>query len=296
MSILKPALCAAALTVAAALAIPAIAQQPRQDNEAPSAGPPPDAGRTPDDRAGPDWQGNPRGRYSDEDRPGPGWRRWYHEGQRYGQGDDGGRYDRRWRERRFGGEMRDRGMMGDHGMMGGHGMMGNRGMMGDRGGMMRPFGMARFCGPEGARTGEAMIFRIERATQPTAEQRPAFDKLKEAAGKAGEIIRGACPAERSLTPTGRLAAAEKRLSAMLDAVRTLRPAMDAFYGSLSDEQKARLTLMQPRMRGPGMGIGPRGHDRPDNGRDQEQREDPYERGDRTHYAPDKNSQTGAEKL
>src|SRR5437762_77074 len=83
-----------------------------------------------------------------------------------------------------------------------------------------------------AAAGDMLIDRVERATQPTPEQRPNFDKLKEAAGKAHEIMRGACPAERAVTPTGRLANAEKRLAAMLDAVRTVRPAMDAYYGSL----------------------------------------------------------------
>ena len=91
--------------------------------------------------------------------------------------------------------------------------------------MMRPFGMAHFCGPEGSRMGEFMIGRVERATQPTAEQRPGFDKLKEAIGKASETMRGACTTERPVTPTGRLAAAEKRLAAMLDAVRAVRPAL-----------------------------------------------------------------------
>ena len=125
----------------------------------------------------------------------------------------------------------------------------------ERGAMMRPFGMAHFCGPDGARMGEMMIERVERATQPTAEQRPGFDQLKQAAGKAGEIVRGACTTERPVTPPGRLAAAEKRLAAMLDAVRTVRPAMDAYYNSLSDEQKARLTLAQPHMGRGGMGGG-----------------------------------------
>ena len=121
--------------------------------------------------------------------------------------------------------------------------------------MMRPFGMAHFCGPDGGRMGEFMIGRVERATQPTAEQRPGFDKLKEAIGKASETMRGACTTERPVTPTGRLAAAEKRLAAMLDAVRTVRPALDAYYNSLNDEQKARLTLAQRMGRGGGMDGG-----------------------------------------
>ncbi|TMJ02694.1 MAG: hypothetical protein E6G97_11645 [Alphaproteobacteria bacterium] len=231
---LKPALCAAALAVTAAIAIPAIAQQSPQ-GENPSAAPAPQA--APEGR-GPGWRGYPDGRYSDEDGPGRRWRR-RDEGRR--DGDDDG--PRRWHERRFGG--RD-------GMM--PGMMG-RGPMMERGAAMQPFGMAHFCGPEGGRMGEMMIGRVERATQPTAEQRAGFDKLKEAAGKAGEIMRAACTTERPVTPTGRLAAAEKRLAAMLEAVRTVRPAMDAYYNSLTDEQKARLTLAQPHMGRRGMGEG-----------------------------------------
>lgn len=216
---LKPALCAAALVVAAAVAIPAIAQQsPQADN--PSANSPaPQAG--PEGR-GPGWRG-PWGRNEDEDR---GPRR------------------RRFDERRYGGD-------DEYGPRGGHGPRfgGPRDGMMERPAMMRPFGMAHFCGPDGGRVGEFMTGRVERATQPTAEQRPGFDKLKEAIGKAGETMRGACTTERPVTPTGRLAAAEKRLAAMLDAVRTVRPALDAYYNSLTDEQKARLTLAQRMGRG-----------------------------------------------
>jgi hypothetical protein len=47
------------------------------------------------------------------------------------------------------------------------------------------------------------------------------------------------------TPTGRLAAVEARLNAMLEGVKTERPAMDKFYSSLSDEQKARFNALRP---------------------------------------------------
>jgi hypothetical protein len=42
-----------------------------------------------------------------------------------------------------------------------------------------------------------------------------------------------------ITPPGRLAAMEKRLQAMVDAAKTVKPALDGFYASLSNEQKAR---------------------------------------------------------
>lgn len=236
MSILKPALGAAALVAAAAVAIPAIAQQSPQG--APPSATQPAPG--PDGRGG-DWRGGPRDRYSDEDAP--RWRRG--EGRRYGRDDREDDGPPRWHHRRFG---EHEGMMGGRG-----GMMGGRDGMGGHG--MHGFGMmARVCGPDGGRMGEMMINRLERVTQPTAEQRSNFDRLKEAAGKAHDIMRGACPIERSATPTGRLANAEKRLAAMLEAVRTVRPAMDAYYGSLSDEQKARLAMAQ-HMGRPGMGMG-----------------------------------------
>ena len=152
--------------------------------------------------------------------------------------------------------------------------------------------MARMC-ERGGRFSERMIERIERATQPTAEQKPKFDALKEASTKAAGIVKAACPTEPSFTPTGRLAAAEKRLTAMLEAVRTVRPAMDAYYGSLTDEQKARLTASRRAM-GPtrerhgewrGMERGePRDGDARRFGRGEDRHED--ERGDRTTYGDD----------
>ncbi|MGZ8300347.1 MAG: Spy/CpxP family protein refolding chaperone [Rhodoplanes sp.] len=48
-----------------------------------------------------------------------------------------------------------------------------------------------------------------------------------------------CRPDQSLTPTGRLAAMEDRLSAMLQALDTVQPALAKFYNSLNDEQKAR---------------------------------------------------------
>jgi len=190
---LKPTLCAAAL--AFTIAMPAIAQQSSQGDNPAAAGPAAPVPQAAPDGRGPGWRGYPEGRFSDEQGPG---RRWYRrdDGRRYGD-DDG---PRRWHERRFGGA---------------HERMMPPAMM-ERGAMMRPFGMAHFCGPDGTRIGEVMIDRVERATQPTPEQRPGFDQLKEAAGKASEIMRGGCTTERPVTPTGRLAAAEKRLAAMLD--------------------------------------------------------------------------------
>ena len=56
---------------------------------------------------------------------------------------------------------------------------------------------------------------------------------------ARSISCAACPTQLPTTPTGRLAALQSRLEAMLRAVDTVAPALNAFYQSLNDEQRAR---------------------------------------------------------
>jgi len=49
------------------------------------------------------------------------------------------------------------------------------------------------------------------------------------AAQAADALAGTCPQEIPLTPTGRLAAIEKRLDALTGALDTLRPALERFY-------------------------------------------------------------------
>lgn len=132
------------------------------------------------------------------------------------------------------------GMMGQGGF--GPGMMMGPGMMG--GGMGRGMS-ARMCGPGAAGFAEWRIDRIERAIQPTDAQRAKLAELRTASAEAAETIRGACPTTFPTTPTGMMDVMEKRMEAMLQAIKTVRPAMDDFYNSLSDEQKTRLTAGGP---------------------------------------------------
>jgi hypothetical protein len=113
------------------------------------------------------------------------------------------------------------------GMMMGPGMM-DRGMMG------------RMCGPSAAGFAEWRISRIEEIIKPTDAQKAKFDEFKAASNKAADIMRAACPTSIPLTMTGRMEAMEKRTEAMLQSIKTVRPALDAFYATLNDEQKAQL--------------------------------------------------------
>lgn len=85
-----------------------------------------------------------------------------------------------------------------------------------------------------------MAERLERSVTLTDAQKPDFEALKAAMAKAEATLKAACPtdAERNdRTPTGRLAFAEKRMTAGLEAIRTVRPAFDTFYGKLDDKQR-----------------------------------------------------------
>jgi len=86
---------------------------------------------------------------------------------------------------------------------------------------------------------------IEQTIHPTEVQRAALDQLRAASAKGTDELKDSCPAQMPLTPIGRITAVETRLDAMLRAVRTERPAMDKFYNSLSDEQKARFNTLRP---------------------------------------------------
>jgi LTXXQ motif family protein len=87
------------------------------------------------------------------------------------------------------------------------------------------------------------IEQITRQVQPTPEQQKLLDDLKAATEKAVQILQSACPNDLPATPTGRLAAMRIRVQAMLEAVRTVRPALENFYASLTDEQKERFNAL-----------------------------------------------------
>jgi hypothetical protein len=101
------------------------------------------------------------------------------------------------------------------------------------------------CGGDVSGLTDWPIDRIAQTVAPDDTQRPALDELKAATAQALDTLKAACPSELPSTPTGRIEAMHKRLDAMLAAVRTVRPALDKFYQSLSDEQKARFNALGP---------------------------------------------------
>jgi hypothetical protein len=105
--------------------------------------------------------------------------------------------------------------------------------------------LTQVCGENASGVGHIPLKQIERSLQINASQRSVFEQLQNAAQQAAESLQANCPEFEALTPTSRVAAIEQRLAAMLQAVQTVEPALQQFYGSLSDEQKERFNRLPP---------------------------------------------------
>jgi LTXXQ motif family protein len=102
---------------------------------------------------------------------------------------------------------------------------------------------AEVCSDDAAQLTDWPIEHISEVVQPTDAQRPALNELRASNAKAVDMLKSGCPKDLPSTPPGRLAAMESRLQVMLAAVQTVRPALERFYHSLSDEQKARFNAL-----------------------------------------------------
>src|SRR5262245_36541377 len=108
-----------------------------------------------------------------------------------------------------------------------------------------PFGaaidkLARGCAAQAAEFDNWPFESISRAVSPDNNQREALEGLRDAAKQATQRLTTECPQDVPATPAARLEAAEQGLAATLAAYDTVEPKLQAFYGALNDEQKARL--------------------------------------------------------
>jgi hypothetical protein len=126
------------------------------------------------------------------------------------------------------------------------GRMGTGMMMGP--GMMGRSGFDRTCNAGAVGFAEWRIDRLEQTLKLTDAQRAKLRELKTASAKATEAMRAACPAEIPSTMVGHMQAMEKRLDTMLAAVKTIQPALEAFYATLTEDQKAKLDSSSGRGR------------------------------------------------
>lgn len=115
-------------------------------------------------------------------------------------------------------------------------------------GTMGPRGYRRLCTPRSVGLYEWQVRWIERVVRPTETQRAALNDLQSASSKAIATMATACKAEIPATTKAQLEMMDARLEVMSQAVKTLRPAFDAFYASLDRQQQQRLDVFGPRHR------------------------------------------------
>jgi hypothetical protein len=105
--------------------------------------------------------------------------------------------------------------------------------------------MAAACSQGAGSFIDLPVQRIDQVVQPTAQQQNAFNDLKKAAQKASDQLQSSCPTAVPKSPVARVDTVQTRLTAMADAIKSVRPDLQNFYASLSDEQKAMFNTMGP---------------------------------------------------
>ena len=102
--------------------------------------------------------------------------------------------------------------------------------------------LARICLQETLGSPEETAGRVAQAITPSPEQRAVLDELKAAMERATASLRETCTAQLPMNVVARFEAIERQLTAMHDALQTLRPALEKRDASLTDEQRTRFGL------------------------------------------------------
>jgi hypothetical protein len=108
-----------------------------------------------------------------------------------------------------------------------------------------PFGavvekLVRGCAQQAAEFENWPFDAIAQTVGADEKERNALAALRENAKKAAERLAADCPQDVPAAPAARLEAVEQGIDAALAAFDTVEPALATFYGTLDDEQKARL--------------------------------------------------------
>ena len=112
-----------------------------------------------------------------------------------------------------------------------------------------PIGHWRLCEPLSIGLNEWRIGFIEQLLKPTDAQKELLKKLLPASSEAKNGIESACSKETITTGPAHLTAMERRVTGLLNALKTIREPYDAFYQSLDDHQRQLLDALGPSRRG-----------------------------------------------
>jgi hypothetical protein len=103
--------------------------------------------------------------------------------------------------------------------------------------------LERVCSDHAGELSSLPIEQIRQTMRLSEEQHAMLDDLRKASVEAAQTIHAACPTEAASTPSGRLAAMQRRLEAMKSAIARLRTPFEEFNESLDDDQKAELAAL-----------------------------------------------------
>lgn len=109
-------------------------------------------------------------------------------------------------------------------------------------------GVQELCKQPGSGVTAWPVADIQKKVGLNDDQKQLLGDVKSAGDKAAGVFKASCPTDSAfpLTPPGRLNAMTARLDATLEAVQTVRPPLEKFYASLSDEQKERFNQIGPQ--------------------------------------------------
>lgn len=85
--------------------------------------------------------------------------------------------------------------------------------------------------------------QIAERVRPTQDQQASLKALAETSGNMAKLMLASCPDKPPANALARIDAVLGRLEAMLYAINVVNPPLQEFYGSLSDEQKARFNSL-----------------------------------------------------
>ena len=84
------------------------------------------------------------------------------------------------------------------------------------------------------------LSNVDIMIKTSGNQTTALSELKKVAKENSDNISRVCAGDSPMSVPAKLAAAEKRLDAMLFGARKLKPVAERFYATLNDEQRAQV--------------------------------------------------------
>ncbi len=114
-------------------------------------------------------------------------------------------------------------------------------------GSMGPHGSTRFCDVRAVGLSQWRNYALTRMLDLNKEQQSALTNLSAASAKALAMISATC--QGSTADKSQLSVIQGRVETLLEVLKTVRPAYEAFYAKLDDNQKLRLDSLGPRRNG-----------------------------------------------